>query len=124
MRHILLTLACGAYAQRSEHIVHLSDEKHHSSLTKDYPDALAITHLPSVPALILDLAPAEAAALTEYGDGLELPCPIQGEDGYVPGDDDDDEYSGYWDDWSWWDDDCVDDTSAEDSYGDEWLRTP
>ncbi len=54
--------------------------------------------------------------------GLELPCPIQGEDGYVPGDDDDDEYNGYWDDWSWWDDDewwrCEDDTSAEDSYGD------
>ena len=65
MRHLLLTLACGAYAQRSEHIVHLSDEKHHSSLTKDYPDALAITHLPSVPALILDLAPAEAAALKQ-----------------------------------------------------------
>ena len=65
MRHLLLTLACGAYAQRSEHIVHLSDEKHHSSLTKDFPDALAITHLPSVPALVLDLAPAEAAALKQ-----------------------------------------------------------
>jgi len=29
MRHLLLTLACGAYAQRSEHVVHLSDEKHY-----------------------------------------------------------------------------------------------
>ena len=63
MRYLLLTLAYGAYAQRSEHIVHLSDEKHHSSLIEDYPDALAIRHLPSVPALVLDLGPAEAAAL-------------------------------------------------------------
>jgi len=51
--------------------------------------------------------------------GLELPCPIQGEDGYVPTDDDDGYGNGgYWDDWSWWDGACEDDTSAEDSYGD------
>ena len=37
MRHLLLTLAYGAYAQRSEHIVHLSDEKHHSSLALERP---------------------------------------------------------------------------------------
>ena len=71
MRHLLLTIACGvqlvaAYdlQAKTEHIVHLSSEKHHDSLAKEWPNALhAITHLPSVPALILDLTPAEVAAL-------------------------------------------------------------
>ena len=70
MRHVLLTIACGAQLAaahdlqaKTEHIVHLSSEKHHDSLARDYPNALhAITHLPSVPALILDLTPAEATA--------------------------------------------------------------
>ena len=51
MRHLLLTLACGAYAQRSEHIVHLSDEKHHSSL-----------HASKMLALLLLVAPLVASA--------------------------------------------------------------
>ncbi len=74
MRNLLLTLACGVQlvasqdfddnlGARAEHIVQLSHEKHHDSLARDYPNALAIRHLPSVQALILDLAPSEAAAL-------------------------------------------------------------
>ena len=71
MRHILLTIACGIQLvaahdlqAKSEHIVHLSSGKHHDSLAKEWPNALhAITHLPSVPALILDLTAAEVAAL-------------------------------------------------------------
>ena len=73
MRHLLLTIACGVQfvaahdlQAKTEHIVHLSSEKHHDSLAKEWPNALhAITHLPSVPALVLDLAPAEAAALKQ-----------------------------------------------------------
>ena len=71
MHKLLLAIACGAQLvaahdlqAKTEHIVHLSSEKHHDSLARDYPNALhAITHLPSVPALILDLTPAEATAL-------------------------------------------------------------
>ena len=82
MRHLLLTIACGvqlvaAYdlQAKTEHIVHLSSEKHHDSLAKEWPNALhAITHLPSGPALILDLTPADFEWLTHQLLGVAAVC--------------------------------------------------
>ena len=71
MQYIALLLALlatpgsarGDAATKLSHVVHLCSENHRDALGAEWPDAHHITNLPSVRALIVDLAKDEVAKL-------------------------------------------------------------